>query len=372
MKVLVTTGLYPPEIGGPATYSRLLELELPKRGVAVEVLAYRSVRSWPNGIRQFIYFINTLRAAKGADCIYAMDTASVGFPSALAAMILKKKFLVRVPGDHAWEQGTQRFGVSGFLDDFPKWDSSWPLWLKIIRTAQLFVIRRAEKIVVPSEYLKKIVESWGVQKSKIVTIYNGVAVPDVGNRDVLRGLLNFNDTYIISVGRLVPWKGFDALIRVFSRLVKREKKLRLMIVGDGPEKSRLEKTVSDLKLGERVIFSGKLEHDVLLRYIKAADVFVLNTSYEGLSHLVLEAMSLGVPVVTTNVGGNPEVIRDNIDGYLVEPNDQSALQSRITTLLESESVRGRIVGAAHVRMSAFTDEATIEGNVRVLKAICGS
>src|SRR3989344_8147291 len=104
MKLLIATGLYPPESGGPATYTKLLEERLPALGFSVLVLPFSRVRHLPKIIRHIAYFFKCLRMACAADVVYALDTASAGLPAALAAKLAGKKFLVRVHCDYAWEQ----------------------------------------------------------------------------------------------------------------------------------------------------------------------------------------------------------------------------------------------------------------------------
>ena len=118
MKILIATGIYPPEIGGPATYSKLLYDTLPSHNIEVEVLPYREVKNVPKIFRHFWYFLKVLRKGRGVDIVYAQDPVSVGLPSAIAALVLRKSFLLKIVGDYAWEQGRQRYGVEGSLDDF--------------------------------------------------------------------------------------------------------------------------------------------------------------------------------------------------------------------------------------------------------------
>src|SRR6185436_880397 len=104
MRILVATGLYPPESGGPATYSKFLVEKLPALGVEVSVLPFSRVRYLPKLVRHVAYFFACASLAREADIVYAQDTVSVGLPAALAAFVARKKFMVRVPGDYAWEQ----------------------------------------------------------------------------------------------------------------------------------------------------------------------------------------------------------------------------------------------------------------------------
>ena len=116
MKILLATGIFPPQIGGPATYSKLLYDELPKRGIDVEIATFGDYLDKPKIIRHFLYFLELLRKAPDVDLIYALDPVSVGLPALFAAQVRKKKFVLRIAGDYAWEQGSQRWNVSDTLD----------------------------------------------------------------------------------------------------------------------------------------------------------------------------------------------------------------------------------------------------------------
>jgi glycosyltransferase involved in cell wall biosynthesis len=242
----------------------------------------------------------------------------------------------------------------------------------LIRLLQLVVVRYADRVVVPSKYIAHIVEQWGVERARIAVIYNGVDIGDVGVREVIRGLLHFEGKLIVSVGRLVPWKGFDDLIKLVPKLRKKFPDLKLLIIGNGPDLERLERLAEENAVTEHVIFAGSVLHPVLMRYFRASDMFVLNSSYEGLSHLVLEAMAVGIPVITTKVGGNPEVIDDGVNGYLVRARDQKAIESRITSLFTDASLYKKLVDGGFRKVSQFTYARVAEENASLLKALCAS
>ncbi len=111
MKILIATGIYPPDVGGPATYSKLLKDELPKHGIDVQVLSFGQVRYLPKILRHLTYFIKTLKKGREVDVIYALDPVSVGLPSILASKILGKRFILKMVGDYAWEQYQQKEGI---------------------------------------------------------------------------------------------------------------------------------------------------------------------------------------------------------------------------------------------------------------------
>lgn len=370
MRVLVATGLYPPEIGGPATYAALLESLLPARGATVAVLPFKEVRKYPTGIRHLVYAWRVFRRSRDVDIILALDPFSVGVPARIVAFLRRKKFVVKVVGDFAWEQARQRYDFTGTLEEFQK--AEVDLVPTLMRFLERVVSRSAHHVIVPSKYLASIVALWGVPLERLSVIYNGVSVTDVGDRGTIRGVLHFSGKLIISVGRLVPWKGFETLISTFARLKKNDPELTLFIVGSGPDLEKLERAAEAHQVAESVIFAGAVDHEALLRYLRAADVLVLNTSYEGFSHLILETMAVGTPIVTTMVGGNPEVIDDGVNGYLVTPNDGDALGKRITKLLSDTALYTRMRQEALKKVSTFTDERCVTETAALLKKLCAS
>jgi glycosyltransferase involved in cell wall biosynthesis len=367
MRVLVATGLYPPEIGGPATYTVELEKGLPGHGIEVAVVPYSKVRKYWKVVRHIAYFFILISKGRSAQIIYAQDPVSVGLPAALAAFVLGKKFLLKVVGDYAWEQATQRAGFTGTLEEFQT--AKLSLFPKILRFIERWVARRAVRVVVPSKYLRGIVSRWQVAEGRMTVVYNGVAIPEIGLKQVIRGLLRFQGRLVVSVGRLVPWKGFDALIRVHARMCATLPDLRLMIVGNGPDRQKLEALAISLGVHESVVFTGALERDILLRYIRAADVFVLNTSYEGFSHLLLEVSLVGAPIVTTPIGGNPELIEGGVNGLLVKPNDEHALEEKITALLTDTALRAKLSTNAKRKAEKFSVSRMVSETASVIRGI---
>lgn len=370
MKILIATGIFPPQIGGPATYSKLLYDELPKRGIDVEIATFGDYLDKPKIVRHFLYFIELVQKAKDVDVIYALDPVSVGLPALLASQIRNKKYVLRIAGDYAWEQGTQRFAVTDILDVFSKKYHGYSWQVKVMKKIQKYVADGAYRIIVPSNYLKGIVSDWGVVAEKITVVYNGFHVALTKSlRPTLRKKLGLDGSVIISAGRLVPWKGMKELIETLPKVIEEIPDAFLVIVGDGPEMKNLENSVETLGLSTRVRFAGKLGQKELFEYIKAADVFALNTAYEGLSHQILETMAIGTPVITTNIGGNPETIVHGKTGILLAPNDISAFAKSLIELLSSRAVAFSYAQAAKKSVARFTDEAMLEKITNELKQL---
>lgn len=370
MKVLIATGLYPPDIGGPATYALMLESELASRGIELHTVPFGWVRKYPKIIRHFVYFWKLLRESKEADIIYALDPMSVGVPALLVSKLTKKPFLVRLGGDYAWEQGRVRFGLQLTLDEYIQDMDRAPWRVRVFAKVQTYVVARAKKVIVPSNYLKNIVKKWGVKEQSIAVVYSALYPLEVSaTREQLRSQLEYTSPTIVSAARLVPWKGFEALIQTVKNLQKKYPDITLIIIGDGEERERLQSLVAKQALFENVRFTGRISKDALGASIKAADVFVLNTAYEGLSHQLIEVMDLGVPIVTTRSGGNPELITDGVNGYLVDFNSIAQMQDAISRVIEHPESRERITQSARGRSKDFKKEIVVEGIVSVLNDI---
>lgn len=346
MRLCIATPLYPPESGGPATYARILELGLPERGDTVTVVKFGEVRHLPKLIRHLRYFFRVLRAGIHSDVILALDPVSVGLPAVLAATILRKPFVVKVVGDYAWEQGVQRSGITDSLDTFVH-QTRVPLLISIFRKIQIVVARRARTVIVPSEYLKGIVTAWGIDPKKIVVIYNAVSI----KTETLPSHTVPAHT-IISAGRLVPWKGMHELIDALVLVRTQIPDAYLILIGDGPERGALETHAEQVAPGA-VQFLGALTHADTLAYVHAASVFALNSTYEGLSHMLIEALMLGKAVVASDAGGNPELITDGENGLLVSVGDTEALAQALTTLLLNLKLAEQLGHAAQVSSARF-------------------
>lgn len=369
MKIVIATPLYPPDVGGPATYAKALEDALPSHGVEVVLVSFHAVRHLPKGIAHLVYAFKLFRASRGCDAILALDPASVGLPAAIIARLTRTPFVVKIVGDYAWEQGRQRFGVTQGLDEFVVTDAThFTRPVRILRTVQTFVARSARQIIVPSEYLKRIVSAWGISSGVITVVYNTYnGVGPLPSRDTLREALGLSGTIILSAGRLVPWKGFGTLIGLMREVRQTIPDAQLIIAGGGPLEGELRAQVEQEGAEEFVTLLGNIPHDVLMRYIAAADLFVLNTGYEGLSHQLLEVLAVGTPIVTTNVGGNPELIEDGVTGLLVPYDDNNRLYAAITTLLLDKKLSHQCTENGKQFVAQFSKERMISGTLSTLR-----
>lgn len=356
MKIIIAAGIYPPDIGGPATYSQTIAREFSKRGIKIAVVCYsdfveadkrrskrgltrkfevvRILRKYNKPIRYWFYFWNLLKIAKDADVIYAQGPLAAGLPTMWVSKILRKKFVVKIVGDYAWEQGVNQFGVKDLIEEFQK--KKYNSKVERIRKIQKKVVRSADKVIVPSEFLKKIVKGWGINEKKIEVIYNSFSKPEKIKSVKLDGEV------IISAGRPEPWKGMDTLREIMPDLLKENPKFKLII-------------------------ATKLPHSELMGHFKASTMFVLNSGYEGLPHIVLEAMACGLPVITTNACGNPEVVKHGYNGLLIEYNNKEQLKEAILRLWRDRELQKKFIENGKKTLEKFKLEDMINKTIKALK-----
>jgi glycosyltransferase involved in cell wall biosynthesis len=326
VRILIVTGIFPPDIGGPATYVPQIAEGLAQRGHAVTVvtlsdrldhedggypfrvirLPRRAFRPWRMGRTVLVL----LRLGRRADVLFVNGLA---LESVLANFVLRKPLVMKVVGDLAWERATGRGWTADDFETFQR--RRYGLRIELLKALRSWWTRRADRVIVPSRYLARWVVGWGVPAEKIVVIYN--AVEPVDGVEPLPVLLR-TPVKAVTVGRLVPWKQVNGLLEALTEVPE----LGLVVVGDGPERPRLERRARELGVSDRVYFAGQRSKKEALGLMAACDLFVLNSAYEGLPHVVLEAMALGLPVVATAAGGTPEVVRDGETGLLVPLNGE--------------------------------------------------
>lgn len=360
MKILIATGLYAPDIGGPATYAAMLERTLPARGVELVVVPFHSVRGYPKLIRHVVYAWLIWRQTANVDLIYALDPVSVGLPAVLVAKVRRKKFLIRLGGDYAWEQGRGRFGMSETLDEYRARPTAAPRTVRLLARIQTWVTNQATIVIAPSQYLKSIIVSWGVSAARVQVIYSALSpLTPTETPQATKQQYNVTGPLIVTAARLVPWKGIVALVTVVKRLRESFPDVTLVIAGDGPERALLEQHIETSDVTDSVRLLGSVDKTKLANLKQAADLFVLNTAYEGLSHELLEVMALGTPIVTTPAGGNTELLSDQDTALLVPFNDEAAMQAAIKQIINDPIAAQARAIAARERTAQFAEDTVV-------------
>lgn len=210
-------------------------------------------------------------------------------------------------------------------------------------------IRTADRIVAVSEDLRSRICRLEPENNGIEVIYSGVDPSRFGIRSAsprLRSDLGLPEdgVGICTVSRLDVAKGIPELMKVFEVLHRKVPGAWLLIVGDGPLDGQVREWAA--RFAGRVFVAGAVPHSAVSEYLNAADVFVLPSHREGVPVAILEAMACGLPVVSTSVGGIPEVVMDSVTGYLVEVGDLSALSAKLEQLINEPELRRRMAARA--------------------------
>lgn len=162
---------------------------------------------------------------------------------------------------------------------------------------------------------------------------------------------------VICVGRLAPVKAQHILVAAIDRLRKQGRRVRLRLIGDGPDRRGLEQNVSARRLNHDVIFEGWCNQDQVLALYEQADAFALASFAEGVPVVLMEAMAMEIPCVATRITGVPELIRDGVDGLLIAPSSVEELAEAIATLMDDPELRRRLGSAGRERVMEKYDLA---------------
>jgi glycosyltransferase involved in cell wall biosynthesis len=272
----------------------------------------------------------------------------------------RKPWVAKIVGDSTWERAVRRGWTNTNLETFQS--PSTDIRIHLFRRWRNQALGQAHKVIVPSNYLAQMVQGWGIRPENIKVIYNAIELPTALPKVANPLTTNYR---VMTAGRLVPWKHIDEIITAIAPLPE----VGLLIVGDGPQRPKLVQQVRDLGLEKRVHFTGQKTTAEVLAFLPTCDLLVLNSSYEGLPHIVLEAMALGVPVIATQVGGTPELIQDGITGRLIPPHAPVILRSVIQELRQHPELGTYYAQNAQHLLAKFHPHTMITECAQVLQQV---
>lgn len=354
-EICIVSPIYPPDIGGPATYVFDLAQRL-KKDYKINIVAFcesrpslvKNVNIHTINPKKYGFFGRQLRLlnrlfkfGSKAETLYIQGPIVVGVTSLIFAKIRGIKTIMKFVGDIAWEEASRNGKTNLDLES----------WLKsrhkdfrsdLIRRIQKLSLNTAGRIVVPSQFLKNILTKYyEVSESRIELIYNAFEGEGKRKQHSERGYK------IITAGRLVPHKKVELIVEAISRLPE---KYSLDIYGSGPEEGNIQRRIEELALEDRVKMQGSLSKVELLKKMTSKDIFVLYSSYEGLPHVVLEAFSSQCPVVASNIPGTNEVAIDNETAILAEPENPTRLAEAIRNLAWDKKLREQLGRKAYIKL----------------------
>ena len=322
MNILISTGIFPPDVGGPANFlPQLCEKISEENKITVITLSDKKYKQYGQykviGInrnqnkilRTLLIIYSVIKFGKKADLIFING---LWFETNLANLFLRKKTIRKIVGDPVWERYLNKDGKLADFDTFQKNFIDAKTFLnKFIRD---YFIRKSNVIIVPSTHLENFVRNDCRYKGVILKIFNGTRIT---NEQISKK----NNNNFLVVSRLVKQKNLENTLLAFSEILKSNLKFELNIVGVGPEFENLLSITNELKLNDYVKFHGKkIEKELEKLYIEA-DYFIQVSSYEGMSHSILEAINYENLIITSNFPGNIEILDNNLYGIIQELNN---------------------------------------------------
>lgn len=217
---------------------------------------------------------------------------------------------------------------------------------RFLRLTSKYTLRNADAVLALTEDMKR--EMQNICDREVSVVPNGI---DFGRFEISSRVQKEGDgRTIIFVGRLHPIKGVHYLLEAMVTVLREMPNAKLVIVGDGIERLRLEALAEKLDLESCIHFAGQMPQEEIPGVMHQADIFVLPSLSEGLPVVLLESMAAGLPIVATNVGGVPEVLEDRVNGYLVEVERPDDIATRVLMLMKNDNIRKEM--SANNRMKA--------------------
>ena len=345
MRVLVTVGIFPPDIGGPATFvPKIAKYFQDELNYEIEILTLsdnknsnknddfsvkRIDRNLPIIYRWLKTIFTIYKLGKNKDLIFVNG---LGTEATIANIFLKKKIIRKIVGDPVWERAYSKAKISESFDEFQVKNYGFSISLQ--KKVRSFSIKKSDIVVTPSQHLKNFILNLGF-KNKIEIINNGVFIPEENTNIFTNDQIN-----ITIVSRLVSHKNIKKIIRAISDL--NDPLIYLNIIGDGPELNQLQKISLESNNKDNIIFHGKLNRDEIDHIFLNSDIYIQASNYEGLPHSLLEAMSYGIPVLCTPVGECKEILGNEDRGYILDlPVSKNNIKSKISQIIGEKDIANK-------------------------------
>ena len=303
MKIVITTGIFPPQIGGPAQYAKNIAEAFRAKGHRIVVLTYQLEKYLPTGIRHFLFFLRSVIGFVSADFIIALDTFSVGWPSVVAAKILGKKIVIRIGGDFLWEEYVERTGDLVLLRDFyTSGFSKLSLKEKLIFHITRSTLERADYLAFSTDWQRKIWLSpyhLHEERTGIVENYYGEKV---------RGE-NPKEKNFLAFTRPLKWKNLTRLDDAFLRAKE--------------------------KVPEIILDREMISYDESIQKMKQCYAVILVSLGDISPNMILDALRCNRPFILTRETGLYEKLKDV--ALFVDPENEEDITEKILFLTKSEN-----------------------------------
>ena len=354
MNILITVGIFPPDIGGPASFVPKISNFLVENGHNVKIICLSEVgnnhiednldvirirRSNSLPIRWLKTIYQIVKNGRNSDLIFVNG---LGVESAIAALMLKKKLIRKIVGDPVWERAYNQKKTSESFDEFQ--NNKHSFLIEVQKLLRNWSVNSAEVVITPSDHLKNFVSELGFN-NEILKINNGVEITDIKRTNVHKADIN-----LLIISRLVIQKNINIVIEAMELLDN--KNVKLSIIGEGGEFNKLEGVIHELNLQNRVQLLGKIDNNKISQFLLTADIFIQASDYEGLPHSVLEAINYEIPILSTEVGGCKDLLNDGERGFIIPiPPDKKIIAENIIYIINNQDEATKRADAAKVFIS---------------------
>jgi len=354
MNILITVGIFPPDIGGPASFVPKISNFLVENGHNVKIICLSEVgnnhiednldvirirRSNSLPIRWLKTIYQIVKNGRNSDLIFVNG---LGVESAIAALMLKKKLIRKIVGDPVWERAYNQKKTSESFDEFQ--NNKHSFLIEVQKLLRNWSVNSAEVVITPSDHLKNFVSELGFN-NEILKINNGVDITDIKRTNVHKADIN-----LLIISRLVIQKNINIVIEAMELLDN--KNVKLSIIGEGGEFNKLEGVIHELNLQNRVQLLGKIDNNKISQFLLTADIFIQASDYEGLPHSVLEAINYEIPILSTEVGGCRDLLNDGERGFIIPiPPDKKIIAENIIYIINNQDEATKRADAAKVFIS---------------------
>jgi len=331
MNILITVGIFPPDIGGPAVFVPKIAKHLENQGHEIQIICLaddlsvdnedqlnvRRIKRSTNLLLRWIKtFFLIVTYGRNSDVIFVNG---LGIEAAIANIFLRKRIVRKIVGDPVWERFYNKNKTKKNFDDFQKINFSWNIGIqKLLRN---WSINSSEIIITPSTHLKQFVNDLG-SINNVLKINNGIEIIDLGREAEPNKINN-----LLVNSRLVVQKNIDLVIEAFSIL--NDSRLKLEIIGEGSEFQRLNELITNLEIQNNVKLLGKVDNNSISKYLEKSQLFIQASDYEGLPHSILEAINYEIPVLSTEAGGCKDLLHNGDRGFIISspPNKYQIAES---------------------------------------------
>ena len=338
MNILITVGIFPPDIGGPASFVPKIANHLIKMDNEVKIICLadeenllledeldvlRIRRSTYLPRRWFKTISLIIKHGRKSDILFVNG---LGVEAAIANLFLRKKIVRKIVGDPVWERFYNKKRTSETFDDFQNLKHN--LNVRIQKLIRNWSISSSEVVITPSDHLKEFINRTN-PKTEVLKINNGIEITEFK-----RSKTPLHEFNILINSRLVVQKNIHLVIEAMGSIANLD--INLKIIGEGGEFERLEDLITNLKIQNRVKMIGKVENNLISEYLKTSNLFIQASDYEGLPHSILEAINYEVPILSTEVGGCKDLLDNGDRGFIISsPQNKQQIAEKIDYIYEN-------------------------------------